>query len=615
MTRNIFIEANTNTLSMGGTAIITAHVQPAGEMRDSTPLPEELLLLPFVNGRRWGAHERYAAGGVATFHIPLPNPGPAVLQVVGLPLDREHWMGLKDPDILLSGRPLSGVGIASGIFSNTIQMEVGRKRYLERRPGETLFCMQWEPWFCWGIRSWHTAQAVPLVGFYEAYNRDVLRQHFLWMIELGVDFILPDWTNHIWKCKHWDERSNGVNAIVHVTTLALETLAEMKAEGLPVPKVALFPGLSNGYPATMEALNEQLNWIYHTYLRNPRFAGLWQEYEGKPLMVVLDTGAVGDKRGTAESAFRIPFFKQTLELSEAELDAFRAVQGPVDDRYTVRWMSSQNDTTRHHELGYWSWMDGSIDPPVTYKSEEAETASSAMAESSASSAAEAVTVSVGFFGAQGWKHPSAGGRRGGSTLLETFQTALKHRPRFVFLHQFNEFTGQPEGHGYGPDKSIFVDTYNVELSDDFEPVSLTAPGSRGDQGGWGFFYLNLARALMDVFCGLDGGSTILTVSSPLANQEVVEANGLEVAWAWVGHSPVGGVDHQRFEILVDGKSKGVFPSSPAVVSLAGLEPGRHELTVKGLDATTRYPLSRTMLDKPLEKPIPVQVTVPFIKMG
>jgi hypothetical protein len=416
----------------------------------------------------------------------------------------------------------------------------------------------------------------------------VLRQHFLWMIELGVDFILPDWTNHLWKCKHWDERSDSANAIIHATLLALETLAEMKAEGLPVPKVAFFPGLSNGYPATMDALNEQLNWIYHTCLRNPRFAGLWQEYEGKPLMVVLDTGAVGDKRGTAASAFRIPFFKQTLEMSEAELDAFRAAQGPVDDRFTVRWMSSQNDTTRHHELGYWSWMDGAVEPPVTYYQGQP----------------EAVTASVGFFGAQGWKHPSAYGRRGGATLVETFQAALKHRPRFVFLHQFNEFTGQPEGHGYGPEKNIYVDTYNVELSDDLEPVSPTAPGSRGDQGGWGFFYLNLARALMDVYRGLDQDSTILTVSSPLAGQ-AVQGQALECSWVWAGKPPSG------FRLLLDGVSQGEFHASPAVIPLAGLPPGRHELSIQALGAVTRYPLSLAALDEPLETPIPVQVNVPF----
>jgi hypothetical protein len=579
----IKIETKDLTIHMGGTVNVVASVHQTGA---------NLLLLPFVNGRRWGAHERLVDGcNQIRFLIPLPNPGPARIQVLGFPFDcrgtlqtpdDENWLGMHDPDLLLVGKPIPELG-TNFPRSNILQIDVIPKVYPhpQKTRDESLFCMQWEPWFCWGMRSWRTAQAVPLVGFYENYNRDVLRQHFLWMIELGIDFILPDWTNHIWGCKHWDERSDGVNAIIHATTLALEVLAEMKAEGLPVPKVALFPGLSNGKPATMEALNEELNWIYHTYIRNPRFSGLWQEYEGKPLMVVLDTGAVGDRRGTARSAFRIPFFKQTLELSQEELDVFRTSQGLVDDRFTVRWMSSQNDTTRHHELGYWSWMDGSIDPPVTY-----------LPDRGPERQAEAVTVSVGFFGAQGWKHPTAFGRRGGSTLLETFQAALTHRPKFIFLHQFNEFTGQPEGHGYGPEKTIFVDTYNVELSDDFEPVSLTAPGSRGDQGGWGFFYLNLAKALMDVYRGLAGDSTILVVSSPLDGGQV-NSNELKIVWASVGaiHAPT-------VRISIDGKFLAQVENSSSIeISLRGFtSAGWHVLTVAGVGARTRYPLSKDRID-------------------
>ena len=45
-----------------------------------------------------------------------------------------------------------------------------------------------------------------------------------------------------------------------------------------------------------------------------------------------------------------------------------------------------------------------------------------------------------------------------------------------------------------------MDSYSVEYSDDYEPVSLTAPGFRGDNGGWGFYYLNLTEA----FTGEDG---------------------------------------------------------------------------------------------------------------
>ncbi len=455
-----------------------------------------------------------------------------------------------------------------------------------------VFGVQWEPWFCHGTRSWRTAHAVPLVGFYDSYNRDVIRQHILWFVDLGVDFIFPDWTNHLWGKEHWDERGEGVNAIVHATTLMLEVLADMKAEGIPVPQVVLFPGLSNGPPATMQALNEELAWIYHTYNRNPRFEGLWLEYEGKPLVGVLDTCAMGDQRARTAPSFKIPFFKQTLSWSEEELDAFRQAQVPVnDDHFTVRWVSSQNDTTRHHELGFWSWMDGIQSPPVTWYQGEA----------------EAVTVCVGFFGAQGWLGEGGSGRRGGATLVETFQQALADRPKFVFLHQFNEFAGQPEGHGYGPGKDIFVDSYSVEFSDDFEPVSMTAPGYRGDQGGWGFYYLNLVGALMHHYRSDDKLSTILTVSQPLHRAQII-GDSMKVEWAWVGKDP------QSFRIAIDGEPVIENLSGNQVeLNLAGISPGVHTLSLEAIGAVTRYPLSWFERDFVLEDPVPVKVTVPFVK--
>ncbi len=253
-------------------------------------------------------------------------------------------------------------------------------------------------------------------------------------------------------------------------------------------------------------------------------------------------------------------------------------------------MSSQNDTTRHHELGYWSWMDGSLEPPVTYKD----------------GVAEAVTVAPAFFGALGWTAPTAYGRRGGATYLDTFKVALQHRPRVVFLHQFQEYSGQPEGHGYGPGHSIYVDTYNVELSDDLEPVSLTAPGFRGERGGWGFYYLNLTRALMDLYRGRAGDCTLLAVSSPARNA-VVSGRTLPVAWSVVGHPA------SDFTIAIDGKPvKQNVESAAAEIALVGMAEGPHVLTVVANGAKTRYPLSWTELDAPLQNAIPVQVDVPFM---
>ena len=140
-------------------------------------------------------------------------------------------------------------------------------------------------------------------------------------------------------------------------------------------------------------------------------------------------------------------------------------------------------------------MDGSLKPTVTYKGD----------------VAECTTVNPACFAENGWKAPEAWGRRDGWTYLESFKTALEHRPRMVMLHQFNEFTGQGS-HGYGPDKDIFVDSYSVEYSDDYEPVSLTAPGFRGDNGGWGFYYLNLTRALVDIYNGQADDVTVMAVA-------------------------------------------------------------------------------------------------------
>jgi hypothetical protein len=579
----ITLSADHTTIPMGRSVRIEARLDALN--------PRDWLLLPFVNQRRWGAHETPTADGRAVFTLPLPNPGPAQVQILTLPRDPSAWMGISDSNLLMAGHLLAEGDLNSPrLLSHTLDLRVTSRTIAPPDNHGSLFCMQWEPWFDWGPRGWQTAQSVPVIGFYDSYNRDSIRQHMLWMMDLGVDFILPDWTNHLWGKAHWDERPDGVNAIVHATTLFLETLADMRAEGLPAPKVALFPGISNGRPTTMEALNEELAWIYHTYVRNPRFEGLWQELDGKPLMVVLDTGAVGDKRGTAESAFRIPFFKQTLEMSAEELDAFRAAQGPVDEHFTVRWMSSQNQATRHHELGFWSWMDGVIDPPVTYRDGQA----------------ESVTVTPSFFNALGWTGPGAYGRRGGATYLDTFKTALAHHPKVIFLHQFNEFTGQREGHGMGPNRDIYVDTFNVEFSDDLEPVSTTAPGYRSDSGGWGYYYLNLTRALMDLYRDPNFDSTLLAVSHPLPGATLGEES-VEVCWSTLGVEP------QSVTVLLDRQvAAAEVKGTSAVISLAGLAAGPHTLTVIAEGAATRYPLSLEKWDEPLEEPIEVKKEIGII---
>ncbi|NIA31544.1 MAG: hypothetical protein GWP06_16760, partial [Actinobacteria bacterium] len=204
-----------------------------------------------------------------------------------------------------------------------------------------------------------------------------------------------------------------------------------------------------------------------------------------------------------------------------------------------------------------------------------------------------------------WTGLGAHGRRGGATYVETFNVAMKHRPKVILLHQFNEFAGQPPGHGLGPNKDIYLDSYSVELSDDIEPVSLTAAGFRGDHGGWGFYFLNLTRALIDIYNGQAKDCTVLTVASPLRNAVVTEPK-ITVEWA------VSGVKPEKFSIDIDGQTvKRNLTGTSTEISVASLHKGAHVLTCKADRVVTRYPLSFTELDKLLANPIPVKVDVPF----
>ncbi len=573
----LIIKADKDSVLMGRSVLLTAHLNlKPGD------LAKDYLLLPYVNQRKWGSHERPDSTGNATFLIPLPNPGKTEIQIIAVKAEKNNWMGSSNRDLLMAGNFMPDTCLRS----NELSVNVKKRSMPVTSDDGHLFCVQWESWFIPGPGSWSSAEAVPIVGFYDSYNEDVIRQHILWFMDIGVNVIMPDWSNHIWGKKHWNEIEDGARGIVHATTCFLEVLAKMRTEGLNVPKVALMPGLSNGPPTTMIALNEQMEWIYQNYVLNPRFKGLFQDYDGKPLMIILDTGALGHKKGTAKSAFTVPFFEQTLALKAGELDAFRKAQVPIDDsHFTIRYMSSQNQLTRHHELGYWSWMDGQLEPLVTYFNGNP----------------EAITVTPAFFAPLGWTASDSYGRRGGTTYLESFKYAIKSKPRVIFLHQFNEFAGQTEGHGLGKNHDIYLDEHSMEFSDDFEPVSPTASGSRDSTGGWGFYYLNMTRALMDIFRNKDNNSTLLAASITEISDKTIKLN-----WSVAGEIP------KSFTVTIGNK---VIYKEISVLTceipVQSLSKDVQTITIIANDVHTHYALSKTEFDDVLEKPIPVNVNLTF----
>lgn len=108
------IEADRKRVGMGRSVTVEAAVARP----DGVPAVG-CLLLPYVNGKRWGAHDFADEAGRAAFHIPLPNTGIAKIQVEawtgGPHTHNEQWVwaprvednqtAFLQGEFVLSGRP------------------------------------------------------------------------------------------------------------------------------------------------------------------------------------------------------------------------------------------------------------------------------------------------------------------------------------------------------------------------------------------------------------------------------------------------------------------------------------------------------------------------------
>lgn len=244
-------------------------------------------------------------------------------------------------------------------------------------------------------------------------------------------------------------------------------------------------------------------------------ASMWLSYLGNPLVTIFDG------RGIDHSNISYP-------------------------GYTIRWMASQDQSSHFNLNGYWSWMDGAPNPPVTpYEGTN-----------------EAATITPAFFAGGGWTAPTASGHMDGLTLLTTFanvvQTVgLKQVPApgdagaqvwvpnitHILVSQWQEYAGQQNGQGYGPTNSIYVDAYSAELSNEFEPTGLTACAYRRPGvacGGWGMRYVNLLSMVVDGTrnASLLDTAVVLSITEPAlgaySNYTDPANTTINLAWAITG---------------------------------------------------------------------------------
>ncbi|MBI4584974.1 MAG: hypothetical protein HY717_13255 [Planctomycetes bacterium] len=86
----IHIQVDKTRIGMGRAVAVRALVTSLGGFS-----PAGTRLLPYVNGKRWGAPELADEHGQATFYLPLPNPGAADIHVEARPphrVAREEWI-------------------------------------------------------------------------------------------------------------------------------------------------------------------------------------------------------------------------------------------------------------------------------------------------------------------------------------------------------------------------------------------------------------------------------------------------------------------------------------------------------------------------------------------
>ena len=415
------------------------------------------------------------------------------------------------------------------------------------------------------VVNWETAESIPILGKYDSLNVDVIKKHTEWFNYLGVDWLLIDWTNMLWSDPPWEAHTGGTKDLEDSADLFIKTYAEMDREGKPVPRLVFMLSPSNGakLPDGVPRVNGIIAYLKSHYFDRPEYKNLWLYYGGKPLITLLYNVA-GDPC-------------QNVREVESSL---------VAPGLTVRWMGTQLQVNHAESCGMWSWMDGTIRQLLTRHDGKP----------------EETIVTPSCFGLSGWLGADATGRDHGAPYIESWKVAFENHPKFIQIHQWNEFAGQGEGQGAGPNHDFFGDEYNLEFSDDIEPTKPDAVTLRG-HGGWGYYYLNLTKALISLYRGETPGITVMALSGP-SGPAIVKEDKLPLSWKTVGATPAD------YTLKLDGTAvaSGIHGES-YTLDLSTTAAGKHRVELVADGAYTYFDLAPEHLTERSEKRLPVTSSI------
>lgn len=305
-----------------------------------------------------------------------------------------------------------------------------------------LIIMEYETWFGPGYAQWGKEEAIPLLGLYSSLDPRVLRQQSLWFDEMGINVVELDWTNNLTK--------PFPDAAAKECITSTDKLLQVYANMAQHPKFVFLVGPEHNRWFSRKDRYDgpwyqaQTNYLYQHYIHNQKYRDWYLTYEGKPLLLLYLNGP-------------------------------RSTEPPniKDNRFTIRYVTAWLQTTHAEKYGAWSWYDQQATP--TYHNGKV----------------EALTVCDGYpsvrppaKGLNNWLAQDAGGKNYGETYRTQWQVALKYKPRFLFINQWNEF--EPP------------DQYNVNLSNDMEPTLMTESGDPRPSG-WGFYYMKLTQDMIRIY--------------------------------------------------------------------------------------------------------------------
>jgi len=256
----------------------------------------------------------------------------------------------------------------------------------------------------WGPLTAFHYWSKPALGYYRSDNTNVIRTHLTQLEEAGIDFIIMDNTN----ASSTMDPNYYQNLFVHPATVFLDTMLQMRNEGLSTPHVVFWNGSAASDPNPAYAGND----VYNRFYASGTYDSLFVTYGGKPLMLTTDT-----------------------------------LPSSLATHFTLRKMWGLQGSLADKEWSFLQPQPQNVGMNGTQK--------------------EQLSVSVAYQANYISDPDSATPRRGGITFATQWQKAFQEKPKVVTLTWWNEWIAQRFEDENG--KTRFVDNFTEEYSRDIEP--------------------------------------------------------------------------------------------------------------------------------------------------